>query len=86
MVAEFSPWETKGQALQRWIENAHESDCPCPKSAFTLTYKPEHPVYVNDSKPVQLNAKLLTTLNVSNDDSAYRNISITQRGESPPTW
>ena len=77
MDAKFPQWAKKGQNLQKWIESAREPGCPYPKSTFTLTYTPKHPDYFIDSKSVKLNTKLLTALNISNDGSTYREISIT---------
>lgn len=84
MADSYPLWEKKGRNLQKWIENYRTAGCPYPISTFTLM--PRHRDYVVDRTSVKLDAKLLTALNMSNANTTYRSISITQRDEGPPVW
>ncbi|CAI7580805.1 unnamed protein product [Penicillium glandicola] len=84
MAENYPLWENKGRSLQKWIENYRAAGCPYPISTFTLTSR--HQDYTVDQKSVHLNAKLLTALHMSNTDTTYRQISITQHDEGPPVW
>ncbi|KAJ5487373.1 hypothetical protein N7530_001673 [Penicillium desertorum] len=84
MADNYPLWEKIGRRLQKWIENYRASGCPYPISTFTLT--PNHRDYIVDRTSVRLDANLLTTLNLSNGNSTYRQVSITLRDEGPPVW
>jgi hypothetical protein len=84
MADNYPLWEKIGRRLQKWIENYRASGCPYPISTFTLT--PNHRDYIVDRTSVRLYANLLTTLNLSNANSTYRQVSITLCDEGPPVW